>query len=127
MDSVPPARITSAWPTMMRSAAMAIDCKPGRAEPVDGDGRNFRGQARALAGDARNVIPRFAFGHGAAEDHVLDFLGIEARDAANRFLNGDGGEVVGARGAQRALARFPDRRANGTYDDGFSHVVTRGS
>ena len=78
-------------------------------------------QTRALGRDARNVVARFAFGHGAAEDHVLDILGVQARDAANRFQNGDGGKIIRTRGAQSALARFPDRSANSAYDDGFSH------
>ena len=82
------------------------------AKPVNRNGRNFRRQPGALAGDARDVHPCFALRHGAAEDDVLDILRIEPRHAANRFLHGDGGKIIRPRRAQRALERFSDRRAD---------------
>ncbi len=103
---------------------MAIDCKPEEQKRLMVMAGTSEGSPARWRRDARNIVACFALGHGAAEDHVVDFLGVQARDSANRFQKGDGREVVGARGAQSALARFPDRRANGAYDDGFSHRGT---
>ena len=78
MDSVPPARITSAWPSMMRSAAMAMACRPEEQKRLMVMAENFHGQAGAQRGDARDVHALLGFGHGAAQDHVFDFFGVEA-------------------------------------------------
>ena len=112
IDSVPPARMTSAWPTMIRSAAMAMACKPEEQNRLIVMAGTSGRQSGALAGDARDVHPRFALGHGAAEDHVVDVLGIKPRHPANRFQHGDGGKIIRPRRAQRALERFSYRRAN---------------
>ena len=69
--------------------------QPGRAETIDRHGRDFNGQAGAQGGDARDVHPLLAFGHGAAEDDVFDFFRIELRHAVERGLDRDGGKVVG--------------------------------
>ena len=97
----------------------------GGAEAVDGHGRSFDGQAGAQRGDARDVHALLGFGHGAAEDDVVDFLGVEAGHAVEGGANGDGREVVGARGAQRAFAGLADGGADRTDDYGvFSHWLT---
>jgi len=36
----------------------------------------------------------------------------KAGHAPNRFVDRDGGKIVGTRGAQRTFARLSDRRAN---------------
>jgi hypothetical protein len=110
----------------------AVGCHGNRLQargtkPVDRDCRNFRRQSGALAGDASDVHPSFALGHGAAEDDVFDVFGIKPRHAANRLLHGDGGKIIRPRGAQRAFKRFSNRRTDGTDDDGVSHRVTRDS
>src|SRR6266581_4834969 len=78
----------------------------------------------AERGDARDVHALFAFGHGAAENHVVNFLGVEARDARERFLDGESGEIVGARGAERTFVGAPDGSADGRDNDGFGHGGT---
>ena len=72
----------------------------GGAEAVDGHGAGFDGESGAEGGDARDVHALFAFGHGAAEDDVVDFLEVEAGNAGEGFLDGQRGEIVGARGAE---------------------------
>jgi hypothetical protein len=62
-----------------------------------------------------------SFGHGAAENHVFDFSGVEARGACAGFADGDGGEVIGASGAESAFVGFADGGTDGTDDDGVSH------
>ncbi len=93
----------------------------GRAETVDGHRGGFDGKSGAKSGDARDVHALLAFGHGAAEDHVVDFLGVESGHAGERFLDGQRGKIVGPRGAQRALVGPADGRADGRNDDGFRH------
>jgi len=72
----------------------------GGTKAVDSHGAGFHGEAGTESGDARDVHSLFAFGHGATEDHVINLLGVEPRDAGERFLDGESGKIVGARGAQ---------------------------
>ena len=46
---------------------------------------------------------------------------VEAGDAGEGSVDGEGGEIVGARGAQGALWGFADGRADGADDNGFGH------
>ena len=64
---------------------------------------------------------------GMAQPRMMSSISFGSRPghAADGFLDGDGGEIVGTRGAQRALKRFSNRRADGTCDDGFFHGVPR--
>src|SRR6266581_1919148 len=78
----------------------------------------------AERGDARDVHALFAFGHGAAENHVVNFFGVKARDARERFLDGESGEIVGARGAERTFVGAADGSADGGDNDGFGHGGT---
>ena len=82
------------------------------AEAVDGHRRKLDGQAGAQGRDARDVHALLGFGHGAAEDHVVNFFGIEVWNAVERTAYGDGGEVVGAGGMEGALAGLADGSAN---------------
>ena len=124
MDSVPPARMTSAWPSMMRSAAMRDGLQAGGAEAVDSHGRDLDGQTGAQRGDARDVHALLGFGHGAAEDDVVDLFGVEARHAVDGGADGDGGQIIRARRAQGALAGLADSGANGTDNYGVFHGLT---
>ncbi len=96
----------------------------GRAEAVDGHRARFDGEAGAKSGDARNVHALFAFGHGAAENYVIDFFGVQARDAGERLLDGQCGEIVGAGGPQGAFIGAADRSTDSGDDDGFGHGGT---
>src|SRR6184192_3686994 len=49
----------------------------GRAEAVDGHRRSVDRQTGAKRGDARHVHALLAFGHGAAENHVVDFFRLK--------------------------------------------------
>ena len=53
----------------------------GRAEAIDRHSGDDIGQARAQRGDSGHVHAGFGFGHGAAENHVLDFFLGDARVA----------------------------------------------
>jgi hypothetical protein len=66
----------------------------------------------------------FAFGHGAAENHVVNFFGVEAGNAGKGFLDGESGEIVGARGAERSFIGAAYGSANGGDNDGFWHGGT---
>ena len=92
-----------------------------RAEAVDGERRDLDGQARAQRGDAGHVHPLLGLGHGAAQDDVFDFFGIELRHAFERALDGDGGQFIGTGGAERALVGASHGRADGRSNDDFTH------
>ena len=121
MLSVPPATMTSAPPPRMRSAAKAIACKAGCAEPVNRHSRAFNRQSGPQGGDAGNVHALLGFGHGAAQDHVFDLAHIELRHALKRALDGDGAEIVRPRRPQGSFVSLADRRPDGGYDDYFTH------
>ena len=106
----------------MRSAALGDGLQAGRAEAVDGHGRDLDRQPGAQGGDARDVHALLGFGHGAAEDDVVDLLGIELRDALEGALDGDGGQIVGTGGAQGSFVGLADRGADGTDDYDFTHL-----
>ena len=93
----------------------------GRAEAIDGHGRGFHGQAGAKQSDARDVHSLLGFGHGAAEDDVLDLPRVETRDAVDGRAHGDGGQIIGPRSAQRTFEGFADGGADGTGDNSVSH------
>jgi len=95
-----------------------------RAEAVDGHRAGFDGESGAERGDAGDVHALFGFGHGAAEDYVVNFFGVEAGNAGEGFLNGQRGEIVGAGGAERAFIGAADGSADGGDDDGFWHGGT---
>ena len=82
IDSVPPAMTTSAKPHMMRSARVRDGLQARRAEAVDGDRAGLDRHAGAQARDPRDVEALLAFRHRAAQDHVVDLLGVEARARA---------------------------------------------
>ena len=86
MDSVPPATITSAPPAMMRSAAMAIACRPEEQKRLMVMRRNLHRQSRAQRRNARHVHALLGFGHGAAQDHIFNFFGVKLRHALQRPL-----------------------------------------
>src|SRR6266852_4551078 len=96
MDSVPPAMMTSAAPERMRSAARAMACRPEEQKRLMVMAEHSTG--RPARSEARDVHPLLAFGHGAAEDDVVDLPGVEAGDAGDGRADGAGGEIVGASG-----------------------------
>ena len=91
------------------------------AEAIHGHGGSFYRQSGAKGGDARDVHALFAFGHGAAEDDVVNFFGIEARDSRKGFLDDESGEIVGAGGTQRTFVAASYRGSDGRNNDGFGH------
>src|SRR5712692_8875278 len=99
----------------------------GRAEAVDGHSTRFDGESGAQSGDARDVHALFAFGHGAAENYIVDFLGVEVGGAGEGLFDGESGEIVGARSAQGAFVGAADGSADGGDDDGFGHGGPRRS
>ena len=92
------------------------------AEAVDGHARHGFGQTGAQQGLARHVIPGFAFGHGAADNDVVDAgalsgLGIARQQSADH----GSGEIVRPRVAKSAARGFADGGAETIDDDSFWH------
>ena len=87
-----------------------------RAEAVDGDRRRLHRHAGPQAGDPRDVQPLLGLWHGAAEDDVVDLPGRDAGRAPQRFADDGGRHLVRPDGAQRAVRRLADGRANGGND-----------
>ena len=121
MDSVPPATMTSAPPLPDALGRHGNRLQAGRAEAVDGHRRDFDRQSGAQGGDAGDVHALLGLGHGAAEDDVFDFFGVKLGHALERALDGDGGQIVGTGGAQRAFEGASDRGTNGGDDYDFTH------
>jgi hypothetical protein len=96
----------------------------GRAEAVDGHSAGFDRKSGAECRDARDVHTLLAFRHGAAQNDVVNFLGVDTGNAGERFFDGKRGKVIGARGAKRAFIGAADRSADGGDDDGFGHSRT---
>ncbi len=95
--------------------------QPRRTESVDRDRRRRDRHASAQARNARDVQPLLGLRHRAAEDHVVDLGGLDARRATERFGDGGRGEFVGSRRAKGAVWRLADRRSHRRNDDGFLH------
>ena len=93
----------------------------GGTEAIDGQRRNFDGQARAQRSDAGDVHPLLGFGHGAAEDDVFNLFRVELRHAVERALNGDGCEFIGTGSAERAFEGASDGRTHRRSNDDFTH------
>jgi hypothetical protein len=74
-------------------------------------------------GLARDVAAGGAFGIGAAEHHVLDFVRRQtgAPDRLDEHVAAHGGAV---RHVQRALPGFRQARAGAGYDDGVLHGLS---
>ena len=102
MDSAPPARMTSAPPPRMRSAARAMDCRPEAQKRLMVMADGVDGQAGAEAGDAGHVHALLGFGHGAAEDDVVDFGAVEWGMRSSAPLM-----AMAARSSGRVVRRVP--------------------
>ena len=80
------------------------------------------GQSGAQRGDARHVHARFGFGHGAAEDHVVDFVLGDLRVAFQQRADHGGRQIVRTRIAQRASRRLADGGAEAIDNYSFLHM-----
>ena len=67
------------------------------------------------------LLPCFAFGHGAAEDHVFHVFFGYLRIPFEQARGLRGGQVVRACVAQRSAGRFTDRGTEAVDDYGFGH------
>src|ERR1019366_6361520 len=114
MDSTPPATTISAPPAMMRSAAMAIACRPDEQKRLMVMAETSTGRP------ARDVHALLDFRHGAAEDDIFDLFGIDLRHALERALDGHRGQIIGARRPQRSFVSLTHRRTHGTDDYDFT-------
>ncbi len=103
MLSTPPATMTSAWPSMTRSAARAMACSPDEQKRFTVNPGTDVGQARQHRGDAGNVEPLLALGHGAAQNDVVDHVRRHARRPIDDFFDHQRGQVVGPHVLQCAL------------------------
>ena len=94
----------------------------GRAESIDGDRRRRHRNPCPQAGDPRHVQSLLGFRHRAADDHVVDLGGVEARCASQRLRQNSSRHVVRSRRPERAGRRLAGCGANGRDDDGVRHV-----
>ena len=85
------------------------------------------GKPGAEAGDAGDVHSLLGLRHGAAEDDVFDLGAVELRDAVECSVDGEGGEIVGARGAEGSARGFAYGGADCGGDDDFFHMILGGS
>ena len=106
----------------MRSAAMAMDCRPEEQKRLMVTPVTHVGQAGAQGDVAGHVLAGLAFRHGAAEDHVFDFVSRDLRILLQQRAEHRGGEIVRADVPQSALGGFADRRAEAIDDYCFLHV-----
>ena len=107
MDSTPPAIISSASPALMARAAAITASMPephSRLIVVPGIEPRQAGQQQRHARDVAVVLAGLV---GAAEDHVVDRLPIDAGIALHQRLQRDGAEIVGADTATSAPPKRP--------------------
>ena len=121
MLSTPPPSATSTPSLMIRCAAMAIACKPGRAEAIDRRPGHGHRQAGADRGDAGHVRALRAFGIGAAQENVFDLGRIELRHLLEHVRDAMRGQIVGPGQIERTAKTLGQRRARAGNHDGFSH------
>ena len=87
---------------MIRSAAMAIDCKPEEQNRLIVIAEISTGSPARSAALRATFMPCFRLRHRAAHDDVFDFLRVEPRHAANRFLM-----AMAARSSGRVVRSVP--------------------
>ena len=126
MLSVPPATMMSPMPAMICWAARAIVCRPDEQKRLTVWPGTACGRPARMRRDARHVQPLLAFGHRAADDHVLDLLWVEAFSSLDGSLDRRRRHIVGPHGGQTAAMGLADRRARAAYDDCFSHCNSPG-
>jgi hypothetical protein len=78
--------------------------QPRGAHAVHSRGGHIDGQPRAEYGDSGDIHALLGFGHGASQHDIFDLFRLQVRHARERALNGERGEVIGARVAQTARA-----------------------
>jgi hypothetical protein len=61
------------------------------------------------------------FGHRTPENHIVNFIRLNAWSPPQRFTNRDSGKIVRARAAERAVRCLADRRTSGGDDNGVRH------
>ena len=105
----------------MRSAAIAIDCSPDEQKRLMVSAETSTGKSGAKRGDAGDVHSLLGFGHGAAEDDIFDFFGIELGHAVESAFDRDGRQFIGTSGAERALEGASYGSADGGGNDDFTH------
>ena len=121
MDSTPPATTISAPPAMMRSAAMAIACRPEEQKRLMVMAEISTGRPARSEAMRATFMPCSASGMAQPRMTSSISLGSSLRHALERALDGHGGQIVGTGGAQGSFVGFADRGANGTDDYDFTH------
>ena len=97
---------------MILCAAMLTACRLLAQKRLTVTPPALDGQARQPGDDAREVHALLALGEGAADDDVFDQAEDRIGDALERAADGDGGQIVAAHDAERALVRAPDGRTH---------------
>ena len=78
IDSVPPARRQSAWPAMIRSAAVAMVCSPEAQKRLTVWPGTETGSPAFMAATRATFMPGLPLREGAAEDDVLHLPRLDA-------------------------------------------------
>ena len=103
-------RSISAPPSAIRSAAMAIACKPDEQKRLMVIAETFHRQARPQRGNPRHVHPCSA--SGMAQPRITSSISLASSCGTRSSApDGDRGQVIRTRGAQRPLERPAHRRA----------------
>jgi hypothetical protein len=107
--------------------ADAVGChlhrrEAGRAEAVDGDAAHGVGQAGQQRSHAAHVHALLGLGHRAADDGILDGLGVEVGHLLERTADGGHQQVVRTGVLEVAAARLADRSARGGDDVGVLNL-----
>src|SRR4026207_639705 len=106
---------------MMRCAASAMVCSPEEQKRLPVIPRTAPRAAGADGDLARVVPPGGALRVGAADDHVLDLVGVELR-ALERGVHHVSAHLGAVGVVERAPPALAKRRARRGHNDGFSHV-----
>ena len=93
--------------------------KTGGAKAIDGCAGNFDGKAGAESSHARDVPALLAFRLRAAEDDVVDCGFFQGRNLVQSSAQCNCGQIVGARGGERAFGGAANGRADGGDENGF--------
>lgn len=123
IDLVPLTSIRSALPRRIASAACATACRPEEQKRFTVCAAMVLGRLYQQHADARHVHALLGFGHGAADDRVIDAVDVHARGLGDDAAQHVRKHVVGAGVAEHALGRLANRGAGGGDDVGVLDLL----
>ncbi len=121
IDSTPPATMVSAPPAMMRSAAMAIACRPEEQKRLMVMAEISTGKPARSDAMRATFMPCSASGMAQPRMTSSISLGSSLWHALERALDGHRGQIIGTRRPQGSFVSLAHRGAHGTDDYNFTH------